>query len=173
MWTTPLRCLISGQQESVLNVLNSDIMTGNQNSNHVEPICQFWGAVSIHPDAGAAAQFPALPKMNSLNRMTERFATSRLHFHERHFIAPSHDEVDIAMPAAETMRDERPSVAPHPSRGNTFAQQSECLSLLGHGRTLLRSPGTCVTRTARATLNERSARTISANVPRESVQGRR
>ena len=59
--------------------------------------------------------------MNGLDRMTERLATPRLHFHERHFIAASHDEVDIAMPAAETMRDERPSVAPHPSRGNAFA----------------------------------------------------
>ncbi len=38
MWTTPLHCLISGQQEGILDVLNSDILTGNEDPDHIEPI---------------------------------------------------------------------------------------------------------------------------------------
>ncbi|MEY4857684.1 MAG: hypothetical protein RL409_2801 [Gemmatimonadota bacterium] len=40
MWTTPPRCLISGQHEGVHDMVHSDILTGNENSDHVEPITQ-------------------------------------------------------------------------------------------------------------------------------------
>ena len=157
MWTTPLHCLISGQQEGILDVLNSDILTGNKNSDHIKPIAQLGSAVSIHPNAGASAEFAALAEVYGFNRMAEGFAPSRLHFHERDLVSASHDEIDIAMPTAETVRDEHPSVASHPSCGDAFAQQSERLSLFRHGRTLSRLVATCVTRTAQAESNERRA----------------
>jgi len=157
MWTTPLHCLISGQQEGILYMMNSDILTGNEDSDHIEPIDQFWSAVSIHPNAGAAAEFASFPEVHCFDRMAEGLAASCLYFHERDLVAASHDEVDIAMSAAETMRDKFPSLASHPSCGDSFAQQSERLSLFRHGRTLSRSPATCVTRTAQADSIERRA----------------
>jgi len=157
MWTTPRHCLISGQQEGILDVHDSDILTGNEDSDHIEPIDELWSAVSIHPNTSAPAEFPTFAEVDRFHRMAEGIASSGFHFHECDLVAASHDEVDIAMPAAETMGDKFPSVASHPARGNAFAQQPERLSLFRHGRTLSRSLATCVTRTAQADSNERDA----------------
>ena len=94
--------------------------------------------MSIHPNAGAPAEFPLLSVVDRLDRVSERFASSRLHFDEGDFIATLHDKVDIPMAAAEAMRHELPPVAPHPTRGDTFAQQPKRLSLFRHGRRISR-----------------------------------
>ncbi|MEY4857685.1 MAG: hypothetical protein RL409_2802 [Gemmatimonadota bacterium] len=75
----------------------------------------------IHPNASAPAEFPLLSVVDRLDRVSERLASSRLYFDEGDFISTLHDEVDIAMAAAEAMRHELPPVAPHPTRGNPFA----------------------------------------------------
>ena len=123
MWTTALRCLISGQHEGVLDMVYSDFLTGYQNSDHIEPITQYRRAMSIHPNAGAPTEFPSLSVVDRLDRVSERLATSRLHFDEGDFISTLHDEVDIPMAASEAVRKEFPTVAPHPTRRDPFAQQ--------------------------------------------------
>lgn len=103
-------------------MLYSDILTGNKDSDHVKAISQLGSTVSIHPNAGASAEFPALPEVHGLDGVAERFSAPRLHFHERDVVPAPHDQVDIAMPAAEAMRNELPAVASHPSCSNAFAQ---------------------------------------------------
>ena len=134
---------------------NPDILPDEEDSDHIEPISQLRSTVSIHPNTGAPAEFPALPEVDRLERVSERVAPTRLHFHERDIVSASHDEVDVAMPATEAMRDELPSITSHPSGGDAFAQQPECLSLFRHGRTIWRVPESCVTRTVRAVSNKR------------------
>ena len=79
--------------------------------------------MSIHPNAGAPTEFPALAVVDRLNGMPERLTASCFHFDEGDLVATSHDEVDIPMPAPEAVRKEFPPVAPHPSRRDPFAQQ--------------------------------------------------
>ncbi len=157
MWTTPPYCLISGQQKGILNVIDSDILTGNKNSDHIESILELWCAVSIDPHARTAAEFSAFAEVHGFHWVAEGVAATRLDLDERDLVSASHDEVDIAVSAAKAMRDKLPSCAAHPPRGDSFAQQPECLSLFRHGLTLSRSDGTCVTRSAQANSNERGA----------------
>ena len=91
MWTTPLPKLFSGQEESTLHVLDSDIMTGNEDPDHIEAIGQLRSAVSIHPHTGATAEFPALPEVHRLEWVSERLASPRLHLHERDVVPAFHD----------------------------------------------------------------------------------
>ncbi len=123
MWTTPPHCLISGQLKRVLNVPYSDILTGYQYSDHIKAIRERRRTVSIHPNAGAPPEFPALAVVDGLHRVPEQLATTRLDFHERDVVSTAHDQVDIPMPATESMRHEAPTVAPHPTRRDPFAKQ--------------------------------------------------
>ena len=90
-------------------MLNSDILSGNEDSDHIEAICQLRSAVSIHPHAGAAAEFPALPEVHRLDWLSERLTSPRLHLHERDVVPASHDQVNIAVSAAESMSHELPA----------------------------------------------------------------
>lgn len=138
-------------------MVNPDVLTGYENTDHVEPIGELRAAVSIHPNTSTAAKFSAFAEVDRFHRLPKGLAAPRLDFHERNLLPPSHDEVDIAMPAAEPMRDELPAVTPHPAGGDTLAQQPQSLSLFRHERTVSPSPTMCGTGTARADSNERGA----------------
>ena len=77
--------------------------------------------------------------MHRLHRRAERVAATRLDFDERHRGATLHDQIDIAMPAAESMVEQTPTITQQPARRDTFALQPKCLSLFRHGDTLTRS----------------------------------
>jgi hypothetical protein len=72
--------------------------------------------------------------MHRLDRRTECVTASRLHFDERHFVAASHHQIDVAMSTAKTVRNDCPPVAAKPSRRDTLTKEPECLSLFRHER---------------------------------------
>ncbi len=150
MWTTARDCLILGQLKGIRHVLNPDILTGNEDSDHVEAVGELRGAVPVDPDPSTSAQFTTLAMMHRLDRLTESIAATGLHLHERDLIATPHHQIDIAMSAAKPMRDECPPFAEQPTCGDPLAQQSECLSLFRHGRTVQRDHRCRVTRKTHA-----------------------
>lgn len=121
MWTTPLNCLISRQSKCVRNVVYSDILTGNQNANNIEPVGKVGSTVSVHPHAGTAPQLPLLAIMHGLDRMPERFTATRLHLNERDFITAAHDQIDVAVPTPKPMGHKRPSVTQQPTSRDPLA----------------------------------------------------
>lgn len=115
---------------------DSNSTVRKQDTNDVKTVGELRRSVSIHPDFGRSAQLALLAKVHGLHGRAEFGAAARLHFHKRDVIRASHDEVDIAMSAAKAMRDDVPTLATHPTRRDTFALQSECLSLFRHGATI-------------------------------------
>ena len=112
---------------------DADFLTGNEHSDHVESISELFSTETIHPNLGGSAQFAPLPVVNCLERPAEVLATASLDLDECDVVAALHHEIDIAMPTAEAMRDDAPAMLLHPLCGDALAEESEGLSLFGHG----------------------------------------
>jgi len=81
---------------------------------------------------------------------TEAIAATCLDLHEGHDVLTPHDEVDVAMSAAESVCYQLPSLASQPAPRNPLAQQSERLSLFRHALSVARVPARRVTQSTRA-----------------------
>mgnify|MGYP001271707478 CR=1 FL=1 len=92
----------------------------------------------IDPHAGGPTELPLLSEVHRLDRRAELIAPAGFHLDKRDVTLALHDQIDIAMSTAKSMRDHTPSVATHPARRNTFAQQPKRLSLFGHGPMIMR-----------------------------------
>lgn len=90
----------------------------------------------IDPNARRPPQFPPFSVVNRLYGRTEPLTTPRLHLDEGHLVLALHDEIDIAMAAAEPVCHEPPSVSHEPASRDAFPQQPEILTRFRHGASL-------------------------------------
>ena len=130
----------SGEVKRPRNDLYSDILTGYQNPYHVELVDEFRKTMSIHPDPGRLGQRSTLALVDGLDRCAECLASPSLHLDEGDLRVTLHDEIDIAVSAAEPVCHQRPSVPTVPAGRYPLAQQSELLPCHRHGTTIGASP---------------------------------
>lgn len=113
-----------------------DSMTDNEHPDDVEAVLQRWCSKTTHPHPRRPPQLTSLSSVHRLDRGAELLPTPRLHLHERHLAATSHDEIDVAMADAEPVGEQLPALAHEPSRCDAFAQESEILPRFRHGPSL-------------------------------------
>jgi hypothetical protein len=130
-------------------VSDSDVLTGNQHADHVEPVRGRVGSEAVHPDPRRPAKFPLLAEPYRPHGTAERVPAAGLDLHEGHFLAPPDHEVDVAMSAAKAMRNDAPPLTLHPARGDALAQKSQCLSMIRHGASIARADAPPITESSR------------------------
>ena len=136
---------------------DADLLTGNEHSDDVEPISELFSTKAIHPNLGGPAKLAPLSVVYGLERPAEVFAAASLDLDERDVVAALHYEIDIAMPAAESMRDDAPAMLLHPLGGDALAEESEGLSLFGHGLMVAIGGKGAVTKSSRGEQRHRIA----------------
>lgn len=112
---------------------NSDSLTDYKDADHIKSVVQPVRTEAIHPDPGASPEFSLLPERHGLDRPAEPGVPTGLDLHEGNRVALTHHQVDVAVPAAEAMRDHRPPRSPKPSRRDAFTEKAQCLPLFRHG----------------------------------------
>jgi hypothetical protein len=113
-------------------VLDAHRIARNQDTDDIKSVRKTGCAMSVYPDLRGPNQLPALSPMHCGHGRPKLLPPSRLDFDKRDGVVATHNEIEIAMTATKPMRNQRPPIAPHPSRGDTFSLQSECLSLFRH-----------------------------------------
>lgn len=112
---------------------HSDPLVGHQDAKNIELVAQPCFTVPIDPDSRGAAEFALFSWVYCLDRGTEIHTAAGFDLDERDGIVFSDDQVDIAMPGSESMGQNPPSRLAQPSRGYSFPQEPEGLSLACHG----------------------------------------
>lgn len=123
-----------GDRKCVGNVSNSDILPVQQHPKDVETVRHGVGAEAVDPDPGCPAQLPLLAVVDCIDRAAEFLPAAGLDLDEGDDVSCAHYQVYIAPPRAKSMLHDVPSLPFEPARGDTFSQQSECLSLVCHAR---------------------------------------
>jgi hypothetical protein len=75
---------------------NPDILTVNEDSNHVKPVGHSVRTEPVNPNASGPAELALFAMMDGVDGCTERIATTCLHFDKRDCVCGSNDQVDIA-----------------------------------------------------------------------------
>lgn len=130
------KCPNSGQPEGIGDVAYADSLPDYQHTDHVEPVQQATRSMTIDPNLGRTFQLPTLAVVDRLDRGAELIATPGLDLYERHFVVATHDQIDIAMAAAKTVRNDLPPLSHEPTRRDAFTKEPEILSRFRHGASL-------------------------------------
>ena len=103
------------QEESVLDVLHTDLLLFEDHSDHIEPEGVSRPLKTRHPDLCGSAQLALLSPVHSSDRPAKGVRLPRLHFDERDratrvVLLTSRNEIDVTMPVAESMLGDVPAV---------------------------------------------------------------
>lgn len=129
---------ISGQIEGVGDVSYTDILPDYKHSDHIEPILKHRRTMPIDPNACRSTEFPALAVVHRFDGRPEPVAAARLDLDERDLVLSTHNEIDIAVPTAKSMRNHLPPLPYKPTGGDALTKQTEILTRFRHGASLSR-----------------------------------
>ena len=115
-------------------MLDEHSLTCHQDPDDVELIRLSDSAVTVDPDLRRSRQFALLPVIHCLDRVAELSAFPRFHFDEGDRALAFGDKVDVAPTITESAVDDPPSLADEPAFGDPFAELTEALVVLCHGR---------------------------------------
>jgi hypothetical protein len=113
-----------------------DSLTDDEHADHVEAVAERRRAMTINPDPGRPPQLSTLAEVNGLEWGAELLSATGLHFDERHLVATPHDQIDVAVAAAEAMGNDAPPIPHEPTGGDPLTEQPEMLTCFRHGASL-------------------------------------
>lgn len=155
MWTTPSFWRLR-DRERVGDMAYPNVGPRDQNSNHIKAIRHVWGPETVDPDVGGLGQFAPFPGVDSFDRPAEFGAATGLDLHERDLVPAPHDQIEVTVATPEPVRDQLPSVAHEPARGDAFTKEPKGLSLWRHVLTVTISWVMFFTKTTRVGRFERA-----------------
>ncbi len=96
-------------------MLDADILISKNDPDHIEPEGVSRPLKARHPDLCGSAQLPLLSPVHSSDRPAKSVRLPRLHFDERDratrvLLLTSRNEIDVAMPVAESMLGDVPTM---------------------------------------------------------------